>query len=53
MTLTCLECKYHEYIHGTHFCNSRNHKRKTVRISQEDAEKDMKCYWADKEESEE
>lgn len=24
----------------------------TVRISQEDAEKDMKCYWADKAESE-
>ena len=50
--MTCEQCKYHSYIDNTHFCDSRNHKRKTVRISQEDAEKDMKCYWADNEESE-
>ena len=30
-------------------CDSKNHKRRTVRISKEDAEKDMDCYWADKE----
>ena len=47
MTLNCLECKYHEYIDGTHFCNSRNHKRKTVRISDTEAKKKMQCLWAD------
>jgi hypothetical protein len=45
--VTCDQCKYHSYIAGTHFCDSRNHKRRTVRISQEDAEKDIDCYWAD------
>ena len=50
--MTCKNCKYHSYIDGTHFCDSRNHKRRTVRISEEDAEKDMDCYWADKKESE-
>ena len=50
--MTCDQCKYHSYIADTHFCDSRNHKRRTVRISEEDAEKDMDCYWADKKESE-
>ncbi len=47
--MTCEQCKYHSYIANTHFCDSKNHKRRTVRISREDAEKDMDCYWADKE----
>ena len=47
--MTCEQCKYHNYIPviDTHFCDSRNHKRRTVRINREDAEKDMDCYWAD------
>ena len=45
--MTCKDCKYHSYIGGTHFCDSRNHKRKTVRISEDDAQKDMNCKWAD------
>ena len=48
--MTCKDCKYHSYIGGTHFCDSRNHKRKTVRISEDDAQKDMNCKWADREE---
>lgn len=48
--MTCEQCKYHSYIADTHFCDSRNHKRRTVRISNEDAEKDMDCYWADEKE---
>ena len=47
--MTCEQCKYHSYIGNTHFCDSRNHKRRTVRISKDDAEKDMDCYWADEE----
>ena len=50
--MTCKQCKYYNYINNTHFCDSQNHKRKIVRIEQEDVEKDIKCYWADKEESE-
>ena len=30
----------------TNFCDSRNHKRRTVRISKEDVEKDIDCYWS-------
>lgn len=47
--MTCEQCKYHSYIADTHFCDSRNHKRRTIRISREDTEKDMDCYWADEE----
>lgn len=50
--MTCKDCKYHSYIANTHFCDSRNHKRRTVRISEEDAERDIDCYWADKESEE-
>lgn len=56
--MTCEQCKYHNYIDGTHFCDSKNHKRRNghvfqaVRISKEDAEKDMDCLWADKAETE-
>lgn len=46
--MICKECKYHTYINGTHFCDSKNHKRKTIRISREDAEKNIDCFWADK-----
>lgn len=53
MTLTCFECKYHSIVDGTHFCESRNHKRKTVRISDKDAKKNMQCLWADEKEREE
>ena len=49
--MRCKDCKYHSNIGGTYFCDSRNHKRRTVRIIREDAEKDMDCYWADKENS--
>ena len=48
--MTCNQCKYHSYIANTHFCDSRNHKRRTVRISQEDTEKDIDCYWTEKKE---
>ncbi len=51
--MTCEQCKYHSYIANTHFCDSKNHKRRIVRISQEDAEKDIDCYWAESEESDE
>ena len=47
--MTCDECKYHSYINGTHFCESRNHKRNTVRIDNEDSNKDIECYWAESE----
>ena len=47
--MKCDECKYYSYVGGTHFCDSLNHKRRTVRISDEDAQKDMDCKWADKE----
>ena len=50
--MTCEQCKYHTYIDGTHFCDSKNHKRRTVRISKEDAQKDIDCLWADKKEKE-
>jgi hypothetical protein len=50
--MTCEQCKYYTYIDRTHFCNSKNHKRKIVRISKEDAEKDIDCLWVDKAESE-
>lgn len=48
--MKCEDCKYHWADGYTHFCESRNGKRKTVRISREDAEKDIDCEWADKEE---
>lgn len=51
--MTCEQCKYHIYIDGTHYCDSKNHKRRIVRIGKEDAEKDIDCLWADKAESEE
>ncbi len=48
--MTCEQCIHHSYIADTHFCDSRHHKRRTVRISQEDAEKDIDCYWTEKKE---
>lgn len=48
--MKCEECKYHSVDGYTHFCDSRKGKRKTVRISKEDAEKDIDCVWADEEE---
>lgn len=50
--MTCEQCKCHDYIPviDTHFCDSHNHKLRTVRISREDAEKDMDCYWANEKE---
>lgn len=47
--MKCSDCKYHSVIDYTHFCDSRNHKRKTVRIDKEDAERDIDCKWADEE----
>ena len=47
--MICNECEYHSYINGTHFCDSRNYKRNTVRIDNEDANKDIKCRWAESE----
>ena len=44
--MKCEDCKYHLFLGGTHFCVSRNHKRKDVRIDREDAEKDIDCLWA-------
>ena len=48
--MKCNDCKYHTYLGviNTHICRSRNHKRRTVRISEEDAQKDMDCKWADR-----
>lgn len=46
--MTCEECKYHSYVNNTHFCDSRNHKRKTIRIDDKEALKDVDCKWADK-----
>lgn len=49
--MRCEDCKYHSCVGGTYFCDSRNHKRKTVRIDEDDAQKDIDCRWADKESS--
>ena len=48
--MKCKECKYYAYVDGTIFCDSKNHKRKTKRIDPKDAERDIKCLWADDEE---
>lgn len=45
--MKCKDCNYYSIVDGTIFCDSRNHKRRTVRISQEDSEKDIDCKWAD------
>ena len=45
--MKCKGCKYCSIIDNTIFCDSRNHKRKTVRIDRNDAEKDIECYWSD------
>lgn len=50
--MTCYECKYHSIVCGTYFCDSRNRKRKTVRIDKDDAERDIDCLWADRVEEE-
>lgn len=47
--MKCADCKYHSYVDGTHFCDSINHKRKTVRISDEESTKDIDCKWLRKE----
>ena len=47
--MKCTDCKYHSYVDGTHFCDSINHKRKTVRISDEETKKDIDCKWSRKE----
>ena len=47
--MTCKECKYHSYVNGTHFCDSRNYKHKTIRIDNKDALKNMDCKWAESE----
>jgi hypothetical protein len=47
--MNCNDCIYHTYINDTHFCVSRNHKRKTVRIDNEDSKKDIKCLWVESE----
>lgn len=44
--MKCTDCKYHSYVDGTHFCDSVNHKRKTVRISSEETKKDIDCEWS-------
>ena len=46
--MTCEQCRYHSYVYGAHFCDSRNNKRKTIRISETDTKKDIECWWADK-----
>lgn len=46
--MTCYECKYHNVVCGTYFCDSRNRKRKTVRIDKNDAKRDIDCLWADR-----
>lgn len=48
--MTCKECKYHSYVSGVHFCDSRNHKRRTVRIDDKEALKDIDCKWAERKE---
>ena len=45
--MKCKDCKYYSSDGDTVFCDSRNHKRKTVRIKAKDAERDMNCYWSD------
>lgn len=51
--MKCRDCKYYSYVDGTIFCDSRNHKRKTVRIGRDDAERDINCLWSDEYENEE
>lgn len=48
--MKCKDCNYYSIVDGTIFCDSRNHKRRTVRIDNEDAEKDIECKWADNQE---
>jgi hypothetical protein len=50
--MICKDCRYYNLVDGTIFCESRNHKSRTVRISEEDAKKDIECKWADKESEE-
>lgn len=47
--MICKDCRYYNLVDGTIFCESRNHKRRTVRIDEEDAKKDIECKFADKE----
>jgi hypothetical protein len=49
--MKCEDCKYHSFVAGTHFCDSRNHKRRTVRITEEDSKRDIDCKWADEREA--
>lgn len=48
--MVCKDCVYYTKIYGTIYCDSKNHKRKTVRIDKQDSEKDIDCKWADKKE---
>ena len=45
--MKCKDCNYYSIVDGTIFCDSRNHKRRTVRIDEEEAERDIDCKWAD------
>ena len=45
--MKCKDCNYYSIVDGTIFCDSKNHKHRTVRISKEDSEKDIDCKWAD------
>lgn len=45
--MKCEDCKYHSVYGYTHFCDSKNGKRKTVRIKNPEA--DIPCKWADEE----
>ena len=47
--MKCEDCKYHSYVDGTHFCDSLNHKRRIVRITDKEAKKDIDCKWSRKE----
>lgn len=45
--MKCKDCNYYSMVNGVIFCDSRNHKKRTVRITKEDSERDIDCKWAD------
>lgn len=40
--MRCVDCEKHSEVCGTHFCDAR---KKSRRISEEDAHKDVPCKW--------
>ena len=44
--MKCKNCEYHSRVVNQDYCDSKNGKRNIVRISKEQAERDIDCKWA-------